>query len=157
MDRCPSKAEAAAWTINNGTDLDMGDPVWGDPSGMLAAVTGGLVNETTIDRSVMRTLLSRLRAGEFDPKGQVEWLKLGAEAVGSNASSAINHEASLQGMVLLKNEVRKWGLKPNFYIDIQMIIFYHDRLGTNIGETTQKGPLSYRVSCCRSNRGQISP
>lgn len=108
MQHAPSKAQAAAYTINNGTDLDMGDSVWGDSSGLLAAVSAGLVNETTIDRAVLRTLLPRFGAGEFDPEDQVEWLKLGPESIGSNRSKLVNYEASLQGMVLLKNN----GLLP---------------------------------------------
>ena len=41
MQRAPSKAQAAAYTINNGTDLDMGASVWGGSSGLLAAVSAG--------------------------------------------------------------------------------------------------------------------
>eukprot|EP01052_Picozoa_sp_SAG31_P055874 SAG31_NODE_15676_length_743_cov_1.204969_1_plen_112_part_01 len=99
-----SKELASAWTINNGTDLEMGSDVWGDAQGMALAVKNGLVPMATIDQSVRRTLLPLFSAGIFDEPETVGWLGLGADDIGSERSRQIQQEAAGQGMVLLKNE-----------------------------------------------------
>ena len=96
--------EAAAWTINNGTDLEMGSTIW--TTHMMNATKMGLVSEATIARSVRRGLRQQFLAGRFSP-GKA-WAELGAKDINSTRAQLIQNEAALQGMILLKNE----GLLP---------------------------------------------
>ena len=98
-----SKELASAWTINNGTDLEMGDDVWGDPQGLALAVKNGLVSEATIDASVRRTLLPLFWAGIFDEPATIGWLGLGSKDINNHAHQQIQQEAAGMGTVLLKN------------------------------------------------------
>ena len=111
-----SKELASAWTINNSTDLEMGDEVWAQ--GIPIAVKSGLVSEATIDQSVRRTLLPLFWAGIFDEPKTIGWLDLGAKDIGSDASRQIQQDAAAQGMVLLKNEKRLLPLKAGQKIAI---------------------------------------
>jgi beta-glucosidase-like glycosyl hydrolase len=97
--------EAAAWTINNGTDLEMGSTIW--TNSMKSAVSKGLVTEATVTAAATRAFRGLMVAGRFDPADgakAVSWRSLGTESINSTLHQQINHEAGLQGMVLLKNE-----------------------------------------------------
>ena len=98
----PGNAEAAAWTIMNGTDLEMGSTVW--TTHMKDAVAQGLATEEAVTRSVARGLRQLFLAGRFDPMDQIEWSSLGIEDINSTKAQAVSREAGLQGMVLLKND-----------------------------------------------------
>ena len=50
----PGNIEAAAWTLMNGTDLEMGSTVWTDH--MKDAVARGLATEDAVTRSAARGL-----------------------------------------------------------------------------------------------------
>ena len=97
-----TKEEAAAVTINGGTDLEMGSDTWN--SSMQLAVTKGLVTEATLDEAVRRTLKSRMVQGDFDPVGSVEWASIPATAINSTAHQEVAYDAALQSMVMLKND-----------------------------------------------------
>lgn len=73
--------EAAAATINGGTDLEMGTTIWN--SSLLSAVTKGLVTEATITTAARRSLLSRMTQGDFDPVNSVAWASIGKEVINS--------------------------------------------------------------------------
>ena len=73
-----SPEEAAAWTINNGTDLEMGSTVW--TQHMLNASKLGLVSEDTITRSVVRGLRQQFIAGRFDAD---VWSTIGVKDINS--------------------------------------------------------------------------
>ena len=60
-----TKEEAAAATINAGTDLEMGTTIWN--SSMASAVKQGLVTEATVTTAAFRGLLQRFNQGDFDP------------------------------------------------------------------------------------------
>ena len=60
-----TQEEAAAATINAGTDLEMGTSIWN--ASMASAVKQGLVTEATVTRAAYRGLLQRFRQGDFDP------------------------------------------------------------------------------------------
>ena len=92
---------AAAWTIMNGTDLEMGSTLWRDH--MKAAIDAGLATEEAVTRSATRALRQMFRAGRFDPPEQIGWSSIGPESVNSTRHQQIAEEAALQGMVLLKN------------------------------------------------------
>jgi hypothetical protein len=98
-----SPEEAAAWTIMNGTDLEMGSTIW--TSHMLNASKLGLVTEEAITRSVTRGLRQQFIAGRFDAN---VWPDLGVKDINSTHNQQVQTEAALQGMVLLQND----GLLP---------------------------------------------
>eukprot|EP00937_MAST-01D_sp_MAST-1D-sp2_P007217 g7217.t1 len=98
----PSDAHAAAWTINNGTDLEMGSEIW--THSMADAVQQGLVAEATVERAARRGMRQLLRAGRFDAAAGVGWSSLGAANINSTHAQAVSREAALMGMVLLKND-----------------------------------------------------
>ena len=98
----PSDPIAAAWTINNGTDLEMGSFLLLD--GLANATRDGLTSEANITRAVTRTLRPLFRAGRFDAVDTVEWSKFGAKDVGAALHLRIRDEAALQSFVLLKHD-----------------------------------------------------
>jgi hypothetical protein len=108
-----SGLDAAAKTINGGTDLELGDWFWspaanGGKGDLNAAVTQAkTVTEKRVDESVSRVLYLRMVTGQFDPIEDQPYTKIGAEAVNSTAAQQLNLEAALQSFVLLKNDARK--------------------------------------------------
>ena len=90
--------EAAAWSIMNGTDLEMGSTVW--TTHLESAVKQGLATEEAVTRSLRRGLRNQFVAGRFDAN---VWSDLGVKDINSTRSQQIQNEAALQGMVLLKN------------------------------------------------------
>lgn len=98
----PSDEAAAAFAINNGTDLEMGSDLV--RTNLKSAVAAGLVKETTIDAAARRTLVPLFKAGRFDRLEDIEWAKFTADDVASSAHHRIRDEAAAQSFVLLKNE-----------------------------------------------------
>lgn len=98
----PSDEHACAWTINNGTDLEMGSTTWSNH--MAGAVRQGLVDKATVAHSAKRAFRVLFRAGRFDPLDKVEWSKITPDAINSTRHQRISYEAGLQSMILLKNE-----------------------------------------------------
>lgn len=94
----PSTTAAAAYGVNNGTDIDCGSIY----SRLPGAVSQNLITEETIDRSLTRSLTHLFRLGYFDPVETVEWAKIGEEVIGSSAHQHMNFEAALQSMALLR-------------------------------------------------------
>jgi beta-glucosidase-like glycosyl hydrolase len=67
-----SDMDAAAKTINGGTDLELGDTYWaskgnGGKGNLKAVVQAKTVTETRVDESVSRVLYLRFVTGQFDP------------------------------------------------------------------------------------------
>merc|ERR1711959_308553 len=71
----PSDAAAAAWAVNNGTDLEMGSTVL--LGGLENALKQGLITEEAITNSARRTLIPLFKAGRFDRLEDIEWTKFG--------------------------------------------------------------------------------
>lgn len=69
-----------------------------------AAVKGGLVNESTIDRAVSNNFATLMRLGFFDgdPSKQL-YGNLGAKDVCTKENQELARDAARQGIVLLKN------------------------------------------------------
>ena len=95
-------ASAAAWTLMNGTDLEMGSTVWTDH--MKEAVARGIATEEAVTRSASRGLRQLFLAGRFDPPEEVGWSSLGADDINTTFAQTVSRQAALQGMILLKNE-----------------------------------------------------
>ena len=98
----PSHEAAAAWSINNGTDIEMGSVIWSNF--MESAVKNGLVSEETINTAFRRSYTPHFIAGRFDPMETVEWTKIGTEVISSPEHKTIAFESAVQGFVLLKND-----------------------------------------------------
>ena len=112
----PSDEKAVAWTINNGTDLEMGTNIWTDS--LVSAVGKGLVDEATVDEALRRQLLVTFEAGRFDPPESNSWTKIGTDVINSPAHQQIMHEAALQSLVLLKNENGTLPLEPGTHVAV---------------------------------------
>jgi hypothetical protein len=97
----PDDAHAAAWTLMNGTDIEMGSTIWTES--LRGAVDHGLASAAAVRAAAARAFRGLFRAGRFDGPGVVGWRTLGLADVNSTASQRVAREAAEQGMVLLKN------------------------------------------------------
>ena len=98
----PTNETGAAWALNNGSDVEMGSTNWNQY--LVNAIELGLTTEAAVDRAFSRSYLPHFRAGRFDDPTISEWSRFGYDDVNSERHQAIQIEASLQGLVLLKNE-----------------------------------------------------
>ncbi len=93
-------AEAAALAVKTGCDLECGCAY----PALLEAVEQELIDEATIDRSLVRLFTARMRLGMFDPPGQVPFTSIPFEVNDSPAHRALARQAAQKGIVLLKNQ-----------------------------------------------------
>eukprot|EP00808_Paulinella_micropora_P016706 g62060.t1 len=100
----PDYKTAAAWSINNGTDLEMGTDIWRQPDGLALALKEGLVNEKTIYNAAFRAFFHQFKAGRFDPLSSSPWNGLGLADINSSYTQQVVREAEAQSYVLLRNE-----------------------------------------------------
>jgi hypothetical protein len=93
---------AAAAFLNGGADLNSEYTV---PQELPLALALGLVNESTVDAAISRTLGQRFRVGMLDPlEAQPEvFFELGQADIGSASSAQLVQEATAQGIVLVRN------------------------------------------------------
>eukprot|EP01113_Clastostelium_recurvatum_P036756 TRINITY_DN5293_c0_g1_i5.p1 TRINITY_DN5293_c0_g1~~TRINITY_DN5293_c0_g1_i5.p1 ORF type:complete len:548 (+),score=129.93 TRINITY_DN5293_c0_g1_i5:1075-2718(+) len=103
-----SNADAAAKAINGGSDVNLGDSFFppaanGGNGALVQALQMGLTNDTVIKAAARRTYAKRMLTGQFDPLEAQPYTKIGFEAINTTASHAFNLDATLQGLVLLKN------------------------------------------------------
>jgi beta-D-xylosidase 4 len=93
---------AAAAFLNGGADLNSEYTV---PQELPLALALGLVNESTVDAAISRTLGHRFRVGMLDPfELQPEaFFTAGQAEIGAPASARLVQEAAAQGVVLLRN------------------------------------------------------
>ncbi len=97
--------EAAALAVKNGCDLECGCAY----PALRDAVEQGLIDEATIDRSLVRLFTARMRLGQFDPpQTQSPYAAIPFEVNDSPAHRALARQAAQKTIVLLKNE----GLLP---------------------------------------------
>ena len=97
-------AEALAICLKNGADSMTDDPDMVYEAAM-EALRKGLISEADIDRAVENVLYGRFRLGEFD---EVHPYKDMNVTVDSEESRAVNREAAMKQVCLLKND----GLLP---------------------------------------------
>ncbi|XP_039173372.1 LOW QUALITY PROTEIN: beta-xylosidase/alpha-L-arabinofuranosidase 2, partial [Eucalyptus grandis] len=93
--------EAAAKAILAGLDLDCGTFLGQHTE---AAVKGGLLNESAIDKAICNNFATLMRLGFFDgdPRKQL-YGKLGPDDVCTPSNQELAREAARQGILLLKN------------------------------------------------------
>jgi len=94
--------ESAVMALRAGCDLSCG----GVYDQLGEAVERGLVSEADIDRSLVRTLVTRFKLGMFDPADQVPYSSIPMEVVGCPAHQDLAYQAALESVVLLKNKDR---------------------------------------------------
>ncbi|EYU18509.1 hypothetical protein ABFS82_02G062300 [Erythranthe guttata] len=105
-----SPEEAAAVAVNSGLDLDCGSFLL---EHVEAAVSRGLINETSINRAVTNNFATLMRLGFFDgnPTNQL-YGNLGLNDICTKENQELAREAALQGIVLLKNLGNSLPLSP---------------------------------------------
>lgn len=96
--------ESVALAVNNGCDLNCGT-LFGN---LLIAHEEGLIDESTIDKSVQRLMMTRMKLGMFDSSEKVPFSSIPYEVVESNEHMAFALDVSKKSLVLLKND----GLLP---------------------------------------------
>ena len=103
--------KAAAAAVNAGCDLEDANFEYNVFSTLGDAVNQGLVSEDTIDKSVYRLFMSRMRLGEFDPVEMNPYKELDLSQVASSKHRQLSLEAAMKSFVLLKNENQLLPLK----------------------------------------------
>jgi beta-glucosidase len=93
-------AEAAAVAVKAGCDLDCGDTY----RYLTQAVSKGLIDEATIDKSVRRLFEARIRLGMFDPPAADPYRRLSKKDIDSSAHRALALRAARESVVMLKND-----------------------------------------------------
>ena len=91
--------ESVALAVNNGCDLNCGNMYLN----LQIAYNEGLVDEETIDRSVVRLLTTRMKLGMFDDAENVPYSDIPYEINGCREHEDFALEVSKKTMVLLKN------------------------------------------------------
>ncbi|HSV74617.1 MAG TPA: glycoside hydrolase family 3 C-terminal domain-containing protein [Chthonomonadales bacterium] len=93
-------AQAAALAVRAGGDLNCGDTY----CALTDAVLTGLIDETALDRALVRLFEARARLGMFDPPESVPHASIPIEVNDCAAHRALAREAAEQSFVLLKND-----------------------------------------------------
>lgn len=100
--RAPDSATAAAWALNNGTDIEMGSEVY--TFYLVEAVRRGLTTEQAVDAAFTRSYYHHFKSGRFDNPRLSQWYSLGEKDVLAQRHQDIRLDAALQGIVLLKHD-----------------------------------------------------
>lgn len=90
---------AAALAVENGCELNCGCTY----EALVEAVKQGLLDETVLDRAVIRLFTARFRLGMFDPPEQVAYAQLPISVNDCDAHRTLALRAARESIVLLKN------------------------------------------------------
>jgi hypothetical protein len=71
---------------------------------VMQALSTGMVNQSTINTALRRSIMTRMTAGAFDLIEQQMYTKIKADAVNASEHWAANLDAASQGLVLLRNQ-----------------------------------------------------
>ncbi len=94
-----SAFQASAMAVKAGCDLTCGN----EYLSLKKAVEEGLIDETTIDQSVQRLMLARIRLGMFDPEEMVGYARIPFSDNDRPEHGDLALDVARQSMVLLKN------------------------------------------------------
>ena len=98
----PDATHAAAKGVLAGTDVECGDDY---PFKQLpVAVARGLINETEIDKHLLRVLINRFDLGEMDDDALVPWTTIPMSVINSDAHKKLALEMARETMALLQNK-----------------------------------------------------
>jgi beta-glucosidase len=92
--------ESAALAVNNGCDLNCGNMYLN----LLIAHQEGLITEATIDQSVTRLMMTRMKLGMFDDSAKVPFSSIPFTKNDSPEHHKLTLEVAKKSMVLLKNQ-----------------------------------------------------
>lgn len=95
----PDPMSASIDAVLNGTDLECGKVFMV----LTEALEKDLIQESTLDDHLRKTLMGRFELGMFDPADMLPWAKLGPEVISSEANNDLATQAARESMVLLKN------------------------------------------------------
>ena len=96
----PDPLSASVDAVLNGTDLECGKVFM-----VLAeALEKGLIQESTLDFHLRRTLYGRFELGMFDPAEMLPWANLTPDVISSEANNNLAIQAARESMVLLENK-----------------------------------------------------
>jgi len=93
--------EAAALAINRGCDLNCGctyTQLW-----IQKALEKGILSEETINTSLRRLIMTRMKLGMFDPKEKLPWTSLPESTIRCDKHRKLAKQSALESIVLLKN------------------------------------------------------
>ncbi|MDR3248062.1 MAG: glycoside hydrolase family 3 C-terminal domain-containing protein [Treponema sp.] len=93
--------EASAMSLLAGTDISCGME---HKKALHSALEKGYITEDTVDRALIRALLTRFRLGLFDDPEKVPYSKLGKDQVCSETATKLAVDMANDTIVLLKNE-----------------------------------------------------
>ncbi len=91
--------EASALAVNTGVNLNCGD----EYPALVDAVKKGLIDEETIDASLVQLLKTRFKLGLFDPEADNPYNAISTDVINSEANRALAREAAQKSIVMLKN------------------------------------------------------
>ena len=95
----PDPLSASVDAVLNGTDLECGKVFMV----LTEALQKGLIQESTLDDHLRKTLMGRFELGMFDPADMLPWANLGPEVISSESNNDLATQAARESMVLLKN------------------------------------------------------
>lgn len=90
---------ASVDAVLNGTDLECGKVFMV----LTEALEKGLINESTLDDHLRKTLKGRFELGMFDPADMIPWANIKEDVISCEAFNDLATQAARESMVLLKN------------------------------------------------------
>ncbi|MBQ0021188.1 MAG: glycoside hydrolase family 3 C-terminal domain-containing protein [Bacteroidales bacterium] len=91
---------ASVDAVLNGTDLECGKVFMV----LTEALEKGLIQESTLDDHLRKTLMGRFELGMFDPAEMLPWANLTPDVISSESNNDLATQAARETMVLLKND-----------------------------------------------------
>lgn len=102
--------EASAMTLIAGTDMSCGTE---HKYNLMQAIEEGLIDESVLDRALVRIFTVRFRLGLFDDKSHVPYSSIGKESICSDEMKALSVDMANDTIVLLKNDKQILPLNKN--------------------------------------------
>lgn len=109
--------ESVALAVNNGCDLNCGNMY----ANLLIAHKEGLVSEETIDKSVTKLMLTRMKLGMFDNPDNVPYTRIPYQVNSCSEHTEFSLEVAKKSLVLLKNDKKVLPLDKNKIKSIAVI------------------------------------